>query len=146
MHSSTTRARISQLRACLFLLLIAVAAFFAACASGDKPLDEVDPNAVALNPTFDQVNAIIHNKCATCHESQSGDSEGGNELRFGPAADGNGVNTPLTSCIDIVALRFDILDRIQNNTMPPGVFPRCTSEEKLLIQRWVENGAPAPCN
>jgi uncharacterized membrane protein len=128
MHSSTTRARISQLRACLFLLLIAVAALLTACGSGDKTLNDVDSNAVTAEPTFDQVNAIVHNNCATCH------------------TEGHENYSPLTSCIDIVALRFDILDRVQNNTMPPGVLPRLTSTEKLLIQRWVENGAPAPCN
>jgi len=53
---------------------------------------------------------------------------------------------PLNTCTDIVAQRFDILDRVQDNTMPPGVMPRLTSEEKLTIERWVANGAPAPCN
>ncbi|HKW15118.1 MAG TPA: hypothetical protein VJS69_11585 [Candidatus Krumholzibacteria bacterium] len=124
----------------MFLPLIAVAALLVACASGDKPLDAVDPNAVAQNPTFDQVNAIIHNKCVSCHAATSG--EGGNDFRTGVVSE----IFPLDTCFDIVGERFDILDRIQNNTMPPGVFPRCTSEEKLLIQRWVENGAPAPCN
>jgi uncharacterized membrane protein len=105
-----------------------IAALLAACSSGDKTLDAVDPQAVTAEPTFDQVNAIVHNKCEFCHA-------------------GGGENySPLSTCTDIVALRFDILSRIQDNTMPPGAFPRCTNEEKLLIQRWVENGAPAPCN
>jgi uncharacterized membrane protein len=128
MHVRATRARDSQLRACFFLLLILIAVLCAACSSGDKPLDAVDPQAVTAEPTFDQVNAIIHNKCEFCH------NDGGEDY------------SPLTTCTDIVALRFDVLSRIQDNTMPPGVFPRCTNEEKLLIQRWVENGAPAPCN
>jgi uncharacterized membrane protein len=45
-----------------------------------------------------------------------------------------------------VALRFDILDQVNANEMPPGAMPRLTSEEKLIIRRWVENGAVAPCN
>ena len=144
MHAAPTRALNSQLRACLILLAIAVAAVIAACASGDKTLDAVDPNAVALNPTFDQVNSIIHNKCVMCHDDSGGDSgEGGDDFRF---AREDGGDTPLTSCVDIVALRGDILDRVQDNSMPPGAMPRLTSEEKLIIQRWVDNGAPAPCN
>lgn len=129
MHVSITRARNSQLRACFFILLILIAALLAACSSGDKTLEAVDPQAVTAEPTFDQVNAIIHNKCTSCH----GDNTGENY-------------SPMTTCTDIVALRYDILSRIDDNTMPPGVFPRCSNEEKLLIQRWVENGAPAPCN
>ena len=145
MLSAPTRARNRQLRACYLLLAIAAASAFAACASGDKTLDAVDPNAVPLNPSFDQVNAIIHNKCVMCHDSNGGEGgESGSDFRF--VSEGNGGDTPLTSCTDIVALRGDILERVQDNTMPPGVMPRLTSEEKLIIQRWVENGAPAPCN
>jgi uncharacterized membrane protein len=112
----------------LFVLALAAVSAIAACSSGDKTLEEVDPQAVTANPTFDQVNAIIHNKCVICHDGSS-------EKAF-----------PLNTCTDIVALRGDILDRVQNNTMPPGVLPRLSNEEKLLFQRWVENGAPAPCN
>jgi uncharacterized membrane protein len=112
----------------ILLAALAVAAAFAACSSGDKTLDAVDPQAVTADPTYDQVFAIVHNKCVSCHDS------GAEEI------------SALTTCTDIVALRGDILDRIQDNTMPPGVLPRLSSEDKLLIQRWVENGAPAPCN
>lgn len=131
------RFRVSLL---ILVLLAALAAVFAACSSGDKTLDAVDPNAVTANPTFDQVNAIMHNQCVSCHTSGSGESEGGSDFRF--ALD----TQPLNTCTDIVAQRFDILDRVQNNTMPPGALPRLSSEDKLIIQRWVENGAPAPCN
>ena len=57
----------------LLLLMTALAAVAAipACSSGDKTLDEVDPKAVAANPTFDQVNAIIHNKCVICHDARA---------------------------------------------------------------------------
>jgi uncharacterized membrane protein len=116
----------SSIAALTFAAVLAIA--LAGCSSGDRTLNDVDPQAVTDAPTFDQVNAIIHNNCATCHEN------GGEDY------------SPLTTCTDIVALRGDILDRIQDNTMPPGVLPRISSADKLLIQRWVENGAPAPCN
>jgi uncharacterized membrane protein len=119
----------TRFRASLFLVaVLAALAAFAACSSGDKTLDAVDPQAVTADPTYDQVFAIVHNKCVSCHDS------GAEEI------------SALTTCTDIVALRGDILDRVQDNTMPPGVLPRLSSEDKLLIQRWVENGAPAPCN
>jgi hypothetical protein len=105
----TTRARNSQLRSCFFLLAIAAAGVFAGCASGDKTLDAVDANAVSLNPTFDQVNAIIHNKCVMCHDSNGGEGgESGSDFRF--VLEGSGSDTPLTSCTDIVALRGDYLE------------------------------------
>lgn len=111
-----------------FVAALAAISAIAACSSGDKTLEAVDPQAVTANPTYDQVFAIVHNNCASCHDS------GAEEI------------SPLTTCTDIVALRGDILSRIQDNTMPPGVLPRISNEDKLLIQRWVENGAPAPCN
>jgi uncharacterized membrane protein len=140
----TIAARGRRRSRALLILLAALAAIatYAACSSGDRTLDAVDPSAVPLNPTFDQVNAIIHNKCVMCHGDSGGGDGGGSDFRF--ALDGG--DTPLTTCTDIVALRGDILNRIQDNTMPPGVLPRLSSEDKLLIQRWVENGAPAPCN
>jgi uncharacterized membrane protein len=132
MHSTSTRKRNTQLRACLFLLLVSIAAVLAGCSSGDRALNDVDPNAVVQAPTFDQVNAIIHNKCVMCHTATAG--ENGGRIQ------------PLTSCTDIVAQRYDIINRTEDNTMPPGVMPRLTSEEKLIIERWVGNGAPAECN
>ncbi|HET6347702.1 MAG TPA: hypothetical protein VFH88_01330 [Candidatus Krumholzibacteria bacterium] len=111
------------------LLFVAMAAVLAACSSGDRTLEAVDPNAVAINPTYDQVHAIVHNNCEFCHKAGS-----------------TGRISPLSNCEEIVGLSGDILARIQDNTMPPSALPRLSSEDKLLIQRWVENGAPAPCN
>jgi uncharacterized membrane protein len=129
MLNTRMRALNCQLRACFLLLPVSIAAALVACSSGDKTLDAVDPQAVTANPTFDQVNAIIHNNCVTCHNENAPQNYSSFE-----------------TCTAIVAERGSILDRIQDNTMPPGVLPRLSAEEKLLIQRWVENGAPAPCN
>ena len=144
MHNTPTRGLNRQLRACLFLLVIAIAAAFAACASGDKTLDAVDPNAVALNPTFDQVNAIIHNKCVMCHDASGGEEDNsGHDFRL--VLENDDVPA-FETCTQIVAEGESILERIQDNTMPPGAMPRLSSEDKLIIQRWVENDKPAPCN
>jgi hypothetical protein len=29
--------------------------------------------------------------------------------------------------------------------MPPGAWPRLSEEEKLLVQRWLSQGACSPC-
>ena len=119
----------------LWVLLLLTAG---ACqGSGDRPLDQVDPAAVSADPTFDQVNAIVHRSCVPCHQ-------GGAEAQAGRVLNDDAPG--LESCDDIVSLRFSILDQVDANLMPPGAWPRLTSEEKLTIQRWVENGAPAPCN
>ena len=140
MHKTPTRVLKSRLRACVLFLVSAGA--LAGCASGDKTLDAVDPNAVALNPTFDQVNAIIHNKCVMCHDSGSGGEDNGGNDNLILEDD----MAPFETCTEIVAEAESILERIQDNTMPPGAMPRLSSEERLIIQRWVENDRPAPCN
>ena len=140
MHKTPTRVLKSQLCACVLLLVIAGA--LTGCASGDKTLDAVDPNAVALNPTFDQVNAIIHSKCVMCHDSGSGGEDNGGNDNLILEDD----MAPFETCTEIVAEAESILERIQDNTMPPGAMPRLSSEERLIIQRWVENDRPAPCN
>jgi uncharacterized membrane protein len=122
--------------------LAVVVAMSVACGSGDLPLDEVDPEAVPANPTYEQVYAVLDNRCVACH-SGDGESEGNNSA-FRIAAGGTEPN--LSDCSDIVSQRYSILDQVDNNTMPPGAMPRLTSEQKLLIQRWIDNGAPAPCN
>jgi uncharacterized membrane protein len=115
--------RIQGILCLLFLVLLA------SCqGSGDLPLDQADPDAVPANPTFDQVNAIVQRACTPCHQ-------GGGE-----------ADAPIESCTDIVAQRESIWETAVDNTMPPGALPRLTSEEKLTIRRWIDNGAPAPCN
>jgi len=124
----------------LFAIALAAALLAGCGGSGDLPLDQVDPDAVPADPTYDQVFAVLDNKCAMCHT-------GGDEDEGGTALPTAGDTEPdLSDCSQIVEQRFDILDQVENNTMPPGAMPRLTSEQKLLIRRWVENGASAPCN
>ena len=124
-----------------YLLPLALIAVSTGCASGDHSLDTVDPNAVAADPTYDQVYAIIQNKCVLCHDSGG---EGGEDFQVGVVAEDDAP--PFTTCTEIVSQRDEILARVEDNTMPPGALPRLTSEEKLVLQRWIANGAPAPCN
>ena len=125
--------------------LLVVAALLIACdGSGDLPLDQVDPAAVPANPTYDQVYAVLDNRCVMCHTGSDDDDDG--DGGGYPSATAGDAEPDLTDCDQIVAQRFDILDQVEDNIMPPGAMPRLTSEQKLLIQRWVANGAPAPCN
>lgn len=126
-----------------------VAASFLGCGSGDLSLDEADPGAVAADPTYEQIFAIIQRECVPCHTDSDDDDESEDKaLRSDIAvSSGEGASPDLRLCESIVAFRQDIINRtITKNDMPPGAWPRLTNEEKLLIQRWVENGATAPCN
>jgi uncharacterized membrane protein len=139
---TTEPPRLSRfpLTAILFAAILAAAG----CGgSGDLPLDQVDPDAAPAVPTYDQVYAILQRACVPCH---SGGSEAPVvQSPSAPQEDGAG-DLDLENCVDIVAQRDGILETIDNNTMPTGAMPRLTSVEKLLIRRWVEQGAVAPCN
>jgi uncharacterized membrane protein len=111
------------------LLLAAWAGIFAlsACGSGDDPLGVVDPEAVPANPTYEQVYGIVQRECTPCH------GDGGADPSYEDCED-------LLENVD--GLVTEALDR---NTMPPGAWPRLNSEERLIISRWVSQGADAPC-
>ncbi len=129
------------------LLIVGALAIFviAGCGSGDLTLDEADPDAVAANPTWDQVFGIFQRECAPCHTDDEGEDEP--EDRMPGLAPLGGVDPDLQTCLSIIENLDDSLDRIfDSNDMPPGAWPRLTSEERLIIERWNEQGAVAPCN
>ncbi|MDH3196611.1 MAG: hypothetical protein OEO21_00055 [Candidatus Krumholzibacteria bacterium] len=123
-----------------FVVLVAAATMMS-CGQGDLTLDQADPQAVPASPSYDQVFTIVQRQCATCH--QGGDAAAGQASRL-VAEDG--FDADLRTCRGIVDSRFDILSSVERNTMPPGAWPRLTSEERLVLQRWLQNGAEAPCN
>jgi mono/diheme cytochrome c family protein len=128
---------------CLAVLVLAA---MTACGSGDLPLDDVDPDSVPAHPTYEQVFAILDRECVPCHQSGESGEEDSALAKFpGPAlADDDAPD--LNDCTSIVAQRDGIWDTIAANTMPPGAWPRLSSEERLTIRRWIDDGAPAPCN
>ncbi|MCI0452701.1 MAG: hypothetical protein L0Z51_09990, partial [Candidatus Latescibacteria bacterium] len=97
---------------------------------------------------YDQVYAILQNNCVTCHTGEDEDDDDGNGgySLSRPRATTGDTEPDLSDCVEIVAFRGDILAQVEGNTMPPGAIPRLTSEQKLAIRRWIEDGAPAPCN
>jgi uncharacterized membrane protein len=113
-------------RVCAIAALLALSAGLtqSGCASGDSPLAQVDPNAVPDTTTYDQVFVIIQRDCLPCH-------------------DNGGVDPPYDTCENVVANYSALFNQvIETNQMPPGAWPRLSSEERLILIRW--NGE-APC-
>jgi uncharacterized membrane protein len=115
------------------------------CGSGDRPLSEVDPDAVPADPDFQLVWNIMQRDCTPCHKSGGG-GDYTYALDDGTVAEEE--DPDLSTCAGIVEAADDIISSvIYKNDMPPGAWPRLTSEEKLILQRWVDNGTkvPTPC-
>jgi uncharacterized membrane protein len=107
--------------------LATLAALLAAwgCASGDRPLAEIDPDAVPRSTTYGQVFLIIQRECLPCHD------KGGEEPRY-------------DTCEHILDNFDDLFEQVfEENEMPPGAWPRLSSEDRLVLLRW--NGE-APCS
>jgi len=120
-----------------------VALLAAACGKGDLTLEEADPASVADVPTWDQVYGIFQRECVPCH---TGDSPAGDNLRYGASAPQEGTSPGLETCQSIIDNFARSYERIfVQNDMPPGAWPRLTSEQKLIIQRWFDEGGDAPC-
>ena len=108
----------------LLIVLVSCGALMAGCGSGDLPLSEADPSAVPDTTGWTQVNSIVQRECTPCH---------------GP----NGKEPRYDRCEDVVANFSDLYEQVfELNEMPPGAWPRLTSEEKLVLTRW---SGDAPC-
>jgi mono/diheme cytochrome c family protein len=135
----------------VFLILTTVTLMaLGGCDSGDLTLDQADPDAVPAEPTFDQVFSIFQRECAPCHTDDDDDGEDTAE-QDSPGRSPGGVGPNYSTCASIIQNLDSALGSIfGNNDMPPGSWPRLTSEEKLIIQRWVEQweaqGEVSPCN
>jgi uncharacterized membrane protein len=121
----------------------------ASCGSGSRSLLEVDPEAAPLHPTYEEVVGILDRKCVPCHR-------GGGGLALGlSATDRAGLATPsstaedggdYSTCQGIEAGLGGLLSQgVERETMPPGALPRLTEREKLIIVRWIDQGACSPC-
>jgi uncharacterized membrane protein len=130
----------------IILAMIFVFPGFTGCGSGDLPLDQVDPNAVPADPSFEHVFSIVQRECTPCHNDggEDGDEkdEDGDKRTIAASDDDPDYGT----CEGLIEELDDFYEEIfEKNSMPPGAWPRLTSEEKLVIQRWLDNGAEAPC-
>jgi mono/diheme cytochrome c family protein len=124
------------------ILLAAVLTVVTGCASGDGTLATVDPEAAPLHPTYDEVFDIVEFNCAPCH----GDGDGDGEAGLREDGYGEGEDQDYSTCRGIQegidGLRRTVLDE---GSMPPGAWPRLTEREKLVIRRWIAEGACSPC-
>ena len=124
------------------------------CGSGKLPLEVVDPAAAPLNPTYEQVVPILDRSCVPCHRGGGGGAPASSArvasgLAARPAArdsGGEGEGSDYSTCAGIEAglegLRRSVL---VTGSMPPGAWPRLDEREKLIVKRWIENGACSPC-
>ena len=126
----------------LVVALTFLLAIIAGCASGDGSLEAVDPDAVSADPSWDQVFSIIQRDCTPCHDDDGEDSKDDGEDEDEDDDD----FPPYVTCEDVIAAIDGLYEEVfEKNTMPPGAWPRLTSDEKLAIQRWIDNGMKAPC-
>jgi uncharacterized membrane protein len=106
----------------------------AACGQGEKTLAEADPGAAPLDPPFTMVWSIIDRSCVPCHK---GEDDGEQEVE--------GDDMDLSTCTAIKAnVGGIVMEAIDNESMPPGAWPRLTEREKLILRRWIANGAQCP--
>jgi len=108
---------------------VSILAGLAGCGWGDRPLSAVDPEAAPQHPSYDDIQRIVQHDCVPCH--------------------GGSVNTQpdLSTCDHIVAHVSDIRRTVlESGSMPPGAWPRLGERDKLMLQRWMEDGAQAPCS
>ncbi|MDR7554384.1 MAG: urate hydroxylase PuuD [Armatimonadota bacterium] len=98
--------------------------------AGDRPA--AAPPAGAA-PAFAEVRAVIARRCAVCHSETPTDPE------FLAPAGGLRLETPRQ--IRTMATRIRVR-AVQQRTMPPGNRTGMTEEERALLQRWIDAGAP----
>jgi uncharacterized membrane protein len=122
------------------------------CGFGDQPLGVVDPDAAPTTPTYQQVKSILDRRCLVCHGGGSGGDRAAAITRagvataptVGSAAQGDDRN--YADCAGISADLVGILNAaVVTGSMPPGALPRLTEREKLIVERWILQGACSPC-
>ncbi|MEK7314966.1 MAG: hypothetical protein AAB011_02205 [Candidatus Eisenbacteria bacterium] len=117
-------------------VLLAAAVSIVSCGSGERTLGLADPLAAPLAPTYEQAKAILDTRCVGCHG-------GGGDSELEPGGD----DRDYSSCAGIIADLSGILSTsVDGGSMPPGALPRLTEREKLILTRWIAQGAHAPCN
>lgn len=96
---------------------------------GDQTLEEVDPGAAPMTPTYSvHIAAIMKRRCTTCHSEEALIGE----------YEGYGYGT----CAKVIDNWDGIEETVfEENSMPPGGADRVESWERLTLQRWWDQGA-----
>jgi uncharacterized membrane protein len=84
-------------------------------------------------PSFAQVRAIVATRCAACH------SEAPTEPGVTSAAGGVTLDTPAQIRASAARIKVRV---VEQRTMPLGNTTGMTDEERAVLGRWVEAGAP----
>lgn len=109
-------------------------AFVSGCGQGEAPLESIDPDAAPLQPTYTQVAGILGRSCVPCHGGSSAKILNGDEDEADESPD-------LSTCEGVRDAVDSVWNTIDRGTMPPGAWARLSEAEKLLIQRWKDQGA-----
>jgi len=82
---------------------------------------------------FPNVRSIVDRRCTACHSRQPSDRS------FGVAPGGVAFDTPAQIAANAARIRERA---IVTRTMPPGNTTGMTEEERHVLARWLEDGAP----
>ena len=131
------------LRPLIALIILSLAG----CSSGDRALAEVDPDAASASPTYDQVVAILDRSCVPCHSDGDESTPPFTSLSIREDGEDDDDEDPnYDSCQGIQeGLEGIIETAIEEGSMPPGAWPRLDERERLILSRWIEQGACSPC-
>jgi hypothetical protein len=125
-------------------ILAALLLFLPSCGSGDLPLEAVDPDAAPLRPTYEQAAAVLDHYCVPCHGGAPQPTPAGAARPAGAREEGEGGD--YSTCAGIQQGLPGIVSTVLfKGSMPPGALPRVPEREKLLLRRWIEQGACSPC-
>ncbi len=91
------------------------------------------PGSTPAAPPFVDVRAIIVQRCAVCHSATP--------TMPGIASAPNGMMLDTPAQIQSLAVLIKIR-AVDQKTMPPGNITHITDEERAVLRRWVDAGAP----
>lgn len=94
--------------------------------SASVPVDAAGP------VTFAQANAVIQKRCAVCHSADPADRT------FGPAPAGVNFESPEQIIARVERIR---VRAVETRTMPPANKTHISDAERVLLGRWIAQGA-----
>jgi uncharacterized membrane protein len=112
----------------------ATVALFAMLSAGSRS-NEAATAVDASGPrevSFSEARHVIDRRCAACHSANPSD------LSFGVAPGGVMFDSPEQIAAGVLRIRERA---VVTRTMPPGNKTRMTENERLLLGRWIEQGA-----
>ena len=114
--------------------VIALFALLSSPVKSATPTTAVDASIASRLVTFDEARHVIDRRCAACHSAQPSD------LSFGAAPAGVTFDTPAQIAARVPRIRERA---VVTRTMPPGNKTHITDDERAILARWIELGAPA---